>query len=155
MVEQYEVPEKTSLSKQKLYLTLFSGLVFLSSLTQIAIASNDLEDRTLSGLAVLLMGGTVVLGGGLLEWLIWLANPLYFVSIYLLIKGNSKAKATSIIATFVALSFSTWDNILVSTSGRTGKIDTLGTGYWLWVSSLVIFTVGALYIFRKIKVSTT
>lgn len=149
MDEQYKVPNHASSRKGKLYLITASGLFFLASLTQVALSSNDSEDKALSGFVIFLFGATAILGGGLLEWLIWLANPLYFMSIYMLVKGNNMAKITSILSTFVALSFSTWDNILVSTSGRMGKIDTLGAGYWLWVISLALLAIGVFYILRN------
>lgn len=149
MNDQYYTPKKMKLSKDKLYLLILSGIFFTASLTQTAIASADLEDKTLSGFALLIMGGTVILGGATLEWFIWLANPLYFISIFLLLKDDNRARITSTIATLIALSFSTWENILVSESGRTGKIDSLGYGYWTWVIGLFILTAGIIYLQRN------
>ncbi len=139
--------------KSKIYLTIISVSIYLFSLTQTAISSNALEDKTLSGLATLFIGGTVILGGGLLEWLIWLANPLYFLGIYHFFRQNKKAKLFSISASIIALSFSTWNEILVSESGRMGKIDNLNIGYWLWVLSLSIMAIGIFYLsFKEIKI---
>lgn len=125
----------------KIYV-IVSLAIFTVSLTQTAISSSEFEDKTLSGIATLVMGGLSVLGGGILEWLIWLANPLYFFSLYLFLKSKNKAKMYSLLSTTIALSFVTWNKILVSESGKLGNIDSLGLGYWLWVSSLAILTIG-------------
>ena len=125
----------------KIYV-IVSLAIFTVSLTQTAISSSEFEDKTLSCIATLVMGGLSVLGGGILEWLIWLANPLYFFSLYLFLKSKNKAKMYSLLSTTIALSFVTWNKILVSESGKLGNIDSLGLGYWLWVSSLAILTIG-------------
>ncbi|WP_223151131.1 hypothetical protein, partial [Flavobacterium sp. GP15] len=125
----------------KIYV-IVSLAIFTVSLTQTAISSSEFEDKTLSGIATLVMGGLSVLGGGILEWLIWLVNPLYFFSLYLFLKSKNKAKMYSLLSTTIALSFVTWNKILVSESGKLGNIDSLGLGYWLWVSSLAILTIG-------------
>ena len=125
----------------KIYV-IVSLVIFTVSLTQTAISSSEFEDKTLSGIATLVMGGLSVLGGGILEWLIWLANPLYFFSLYLFLKSKNKAKIYSLLSTTIALSFVTWNKILVAESGKLGNIDSLGLGYWLWVSSLAILTIG-------------
>jgi hypothetical protein len=129
------------IENRKFYV-LVSLIIYIISLTQTAISSNDLEDKTLSGIATLIMGGLSILGGGVLEWLIWLANPLYFFSVFLFLKSKNSAKIFSIVSTAIALSFATWNEILVSESARLGKIDSLGLGYWLWVISMIILAIG-------------
>jgi hypothetical protein len=129
------------IENRKFYV-LVSLFIYIISLTQTAISSNDLEDKTLSGIAALIMGGLSILGGGVLEWLIWLANPLYFFSIFLFLKSKNSAKIFSIVSTAIALSFATWNEILASESARLGKIDSLGLGYWLWVISMIILAIG-------------
>lgn len=88
------------------------------------------------------MGGLSILGGGLFEWIIWLANPLYFLSVITFFNKKGQAKVLSLVSTIVALSFLGWKKILVSESGRLGEIDSLDLGYWLWTLSLMTATIG-------------
>ena len=69
-------------SKYKKVILITSLTIYTLSLCSPAITSNELEDKTLYGIATLVMGGLSFLGGGILEWLIWLANPLYLLGIY-------------------------------------------------------------------------
>lgn len=139
------------ISSSKIYLITVSFIVYIISLTQDALSANFSENKTLLGIEALFAGGLVILGGGLLEWLIWLANPLYFLSILFLFKSDKRAKICSLLATILALSFMTWNEILVSESGHTEKINALGLGYWLWVLSLIILTIGIFLFIKKEK----
>lgn len=124
--------------------------IFIVSLTQKALTYSDFDGQgAYSSLSMFLMGGISVLGGGLLEWLIWLANPLYFISILLLLKRKKQSIKTSILATSVAFTFLFWKNILVSENGRNAEIVALKLGYWLWLSSLVVLTIGTIVYFEK------
>ena len=76
------------INKIKTYVSLISLTVFIVSLTQTALTYNDFDGQKIhSSLSLLFMGGLAILGGGLLEWFIWLANPLYVLAlIFLLIE---------------------------------------------------------------------
>ncbi|MBL0065623.1 MAG: hypothetical protein IPP38_11555 [Bacteroidetes bacterium] len=95
------------------------------------------------------MGGLAILGGGLLEWLIWLANPVYIFALIFFYKSNKTSKLVSIIATILALSFTTWKEILAAENGRTATIESLNLGYWLWVLSLTLLSIRTIYYFRQ------
>jgi hypothetical protein len=124
--------------------------VFVVSLTQTALTYNDYDGvKTHSSLTLLLMGGFSILGGGLLEWLVWLANPLYFMSIFFLYKSDKTSVKCSITSTAIASIFTTWKEILAAESGRTAKIQSLDLGYWFWLTSLAILTLGTIYYFRR------
>lgn len=97
------------------------------------------------------MGGLAILGGGLLEWIIWLANPLYFLAIIFLFKSNKTSIKFSVAATILALSFTTWKEILAAENGRTATVESLNLGYWLWVLSLTILSIGTIYYFRLLN----
>ena len=140
-----------NLNKIKINVLLISLTVFIVSLTQTALTYNDLDgQKTHSSLSLLFMGGLAILGGGLLEWFIWLANPLYFLGLILFIKSNKTSKKVSIAAAILALSFTTWKEILAAENGRTASIERLNLGYWLWTLSLTILTIGAFYYFRRL-----
>ena len=138
------------LNQLKICILLISLTIFIVSLTQSALTYNDFGgQKTISSLSLLLMGGLAILGGGLLEWFIWLANPIYFLAIIFFFKSNPKSKKFSMVSTTLAISFTTWNEILASENGRTATIETLNSGYWLWALSLIILTIGTLYYFRQ------
>jgi hypothetical protein len=125
--------------------------VFIVSLTQTALTYNDFDGQKIhSSLSLLFMGGLAILGGGLLEWFIWLANPLYVLALIFFFKSNKTSKVVSITATILALSFTTWKEILAAENGRTATIERLNLGYWLWVLSLTILSIGTIYYFRQL-----
>jgi hypothetical protein len=95
------------------------------------------------------MGAISFLGGGALEWIIWLANPLYIFALSLFIGSNRSSILIATMATAIALSFLGWHKILVAENGRMASIVGLSAGYWLWVSSLLILMIGSIGYFRK------
>ena len=159
--------------KLRVFVVLLPALIFCVSLTQNAIVYEYKGKQSHSSISVFLMGGTAILGGGLLEWLIWLANPIAFVSCIRFLKEtnlqyriepvlripipNPKPSShwISIIAAATAWSFSFWNEILAAESGTKGKILGFGSGYWLWVSSLIAlsFSINIYYLYLD-KVST-
>ena len=139
------------INKIKTYVSLISLTVFIISLTQTALTYNDFDGQKIhSSLSLLFMGGLAILGGGLLEWFIWLANPLYILALIFFFKSNKTSRMVSIVATFLALSFTTWKEILAAENGRTATIESLSLGYWLWVLSLTILSIGTIYYFRQL-----
>ena len=140
------------INKIKTYVSLISLTVFIVSLTQTALTYNDFDGQKIhSSLSLLFMGGLAILGGGLLEWFIWLANPLYVLALIFFFKSNKTSRVVSIVATFLALSFTTWKDILAAENGRTATIESLNLGYWLWVLSLTILSIGTIYYFRQLE----
>lgn len=139
------------INKIKTRISLISIIIFIISLTQNALTYNDFDGQKIhSSISLLFMGGLAILGGGLMEWFIWLANPLYVLALIFLFNDNKISAVVSIIATFLALSFTTWNEILVAENGRTATIERLNLGYWLWVLSLTILSIGSIYYFKQI-----
>lgn len=96
------------------------------------------------------LGWTFPLGGAIVPFVFWLANPTYLLAIYLIIKKNIKGLYLSCIAAFLALIFSQLDSIMTSESGSNSKITSLELGFYLWLTSFLILTTGtALNILRK------
>ncbi|MBD0256860.1 MAG: hypothetical protein ICV83_14170 [Cytophagales bacterium] len=115
--------------------------LYVSSLTQAAIAlRNPGGADHYHALMMLLAGAIGFLGGAIPEWIIWLANPLYFTSILLLFRRNKLGMKTSLAASLLAASFAGWNEILVSESGRNAPIIALEPGYYLWLAGLLILT---------------
>jgi hypothetical protein len=134
------------------YILALCLTVYIISLTQTAITYNDFDgQKTHSSISLLFMGGLAILGGGLFEWFIWLANPLYFVGLFLFFKTRKKSIYFSATATILSLSFTTWKEILAAENGRVAKIETLNLGYWLWTISLILLTIGTIYYFTRLK----
>jgi hypothetical protein len=123
---------------QELLLTFSLGL-FLFSPPQTAITYQDYkEPGSFSSLLLLAVGGIAILGGGLPEWFIWLANPLYVTAIFLLLRQHKNAPQVGLSAAVLAASFLLWEEVLVSENGRNAKITALELGYWLWLSSILL-----------------
>lgn len=139
---------KSNKTKDSIWVT--SVIVYIVSLTQTAIVYNDYDgQKTFSSVSILFMGAISFLGGGILEWIIWFANPLYIFSLSLFIGSNRSSVLAATAAAGIALSFIAWNRILVAENGRTASIVALSTGYWLWVSSLLILMIGSIWYFRK------
>lgn len=133
----------------KILIIIISLTVFFISLTKNAVTINCIEIETVPSLDYFLMGSTAFLGGGMLEQIIWFANPLSLISIYLLAINKKSAIKLSLSALFLAVSFSSWKEILGAESGSTAKIISLEMGYFLWVLSILILTIG-IFIYFKI-----
>lgn len=146
-------------TKLRIGTVLIPALIFGISLTQDAIVYKYQGTQTQSSISMFLMGGFAILGGGGLEWLTWLANPIAFFACVRFIKETnltikidpvlnipiplSKPSGhwLSLIATAIAWSFCFWNEILAAESGSTGKIYSFESGYWLWVSSLTVLSI--------------
>ncbi|TDQ25462.1 hypothetical protein [Tenacibaculum caenipelagi] len=87
-------------------------------------------------------GWTFPLGGAFLPFLIWCANPIYIFSIILTLKGKIKGLYFSLTASILGISFSLMETVMTSESGGTSRIKSLELGYKLWVSSLIVLTIG-------------
>ncbi len=125
-----------------------SAIVFIISLTQYAVTINHDIIESVSSWQYLTIGSVALFGGGTLEWLIWLANPLYVISIILFIKHYRLSMITAFLASFLAVLFLTWEEILIDEKGTSAKIIHFGLGYYLWVSSILILTTGIFIYFK-------
>jgi hypothetical protein len=144
--------------KKKMYWTdkpwkiaLISGALYAASLTQNAFTTKMLnKEEPLPAIDALLMGSTAILGGGLMEWFIWWANPLYFISLFQLMNDDRSAVRMGIVASSISFSFSMWTSILGSESGSQADIVHKGFGYWLWLLSMLTLTYGARKYFKRV-----
>ena len=130
---------------------IFTSLMFyILSLTQDAFVVNDMNvEKIFSSLEILVMGTFAFLGGGLLEQLIWNANPLYLLTIVFFLMDKPLAVKTGMGALILAALFLTWNEILVAESGRTAQISSLEWGYWLWLGSIASLCIGVLLYFYR------
>ncbi|WP_228409968.1 hypothetical protein [Chryseobacterium viscerum] len=101
---------------------------------------------------VFLMGPISFLGGGLFEFLVWTANGWFFISAVFCYKRYfSVSIILGLIAFLTASSFFFWKEILAAENGRMGRIYSLETGYFLWITSILFLTVGSVYSIIKSK----
>jgi hypothetical protein len=146
----------TNLTALKRYIILISLLIFIISLTQTAITYHDYDGtKTHDGISLFLVGGIVILGGGLPEWFVWLANPFYLIGIILFLKSKKLSRIFSALAILLALCFISFKEILAAENGRMATVQALNIGYWLWVASMAIFTIGTFYYFIQALENTT
>ena len=123
-------------------------ILFLISLFLPAIRMYDYDGIKYSrGYELLLIGSLSLLGGGLFEWIIWLANPLLFISILFVIRKKRSAIFISICAMCLAIAFSFKGNVLAAENGRTADIDLL-LGYYLWLSSFTLWALANIIYFK-------
>ena len=61
---------------------------------------------------------------------------------------NVNSLKFSITALILAVSFSSWNSLLGAESGTQAKILSLEFGYYLWILSMLILTIGTYYYFK-------
>ena len=126
-------------------LIILSIIVFIISLFQPAFfIDREDSDAYSNSLFLLALGWMSFLGGGFVPFIIWLANPIYVISIFLINKSIKFGIITSLVSILLALIFSNLNSILTSESGTTSKITELGLGFYLWISSFVILFVSSI-----------
>ncbi|MDN3676622.1 hypothetical protein QWY90_04780 [Flavobacterium paronense] len=134
----------------KILTIILSLLIFFISLNKNAVTIDYQGIKTVPSLDYFFMGSIAFLGGGLLEEIIWLANPLSLISIFLLLMNKRSSYKLSLSALILAVSFSSWNELLGAESGASAKIISLELGYYLWVLSILILTIGT-YIYFKLQ----
>ena len=87
------------------------------------------------------LGWMSFLGGYILGTIIWLSNPIYLFSMFL-IMNKKDGFYWSLLSTILALIFSQLNSIMTSESGTYTKISSLETGYKFWLASFVVLTIG-------------
>lgn len=128
---------------------LISSMVFLISLTQNCVIYQYFGNVNYPSYSALLFGWMHFVGGGFWEGVVWLANPLFALGLYLLFKKNFKAIFPLIIASLLALIFLSFENLRMTKSGRIAPIIELELGYFLWLISILFATFYSIFI--KIK----
>jgi len=133
---------------------VLSLILFLISLTQPAFFIDRKEDPNAysNGFVLFLLGWMSFLGGAFIPFVIWLANPFFFLSIYFTIRKKSVGCITALSSTCLAIVFSQLTTVMTSESGSSSMITGFGLGFKLWLSSFVVLTIGLLthfFLFKK------
>jgi hypothetical protein len=132
----------------KMLTITISLALYLYSFSYDAFSYNYQGIKNMSSLEAFLMGSIALLGGGNFEWLIWLANPLCFIAILCLMFDKKSALYFASVSIVLSLSFLSSNTILAAESGARGEILSVKSGYYIWLSSIVIFTIG-IYLYFK------
>ncbi|WP_133121686.1 hypothetical protein [Chryseobacterium sp. PMSZPI] len=115
---------------------------FLLSLCFNALVVQDYDGiKKYSGLELFLSGFFAFLGGGIFETLVWSSNILALNSLFFSKKYPQIGILFSFLAFGVSISFIKWNEILVSESGRNGKIIELDSAYWIWIFSILLLNI--------------
>jgi hypothetical protein len=83
-------------------------------------------------------GWTFPLGGAFIPFCFWLANPIYIMSIILIIRKKVNGFYFSFIPVCIAIIFSQMESIMASESGSNTDITSLELGYKLWLTSFAV-----------------
>lgn len=115
------------------------GLIYLSSLTMECYLVDGIASIGSFGLIAFLLGW---LNFNLIG-LIWLANPLFLLSLFLFFFSNKPKLAliSSSVASILAISFTQIDEIIKNEGGFTGQITEYLLGYWLWTIAIILMTI--------------
>lgn len=149
-------------SRLKTIIVILSLLVFMLSLTQNAYCTGNCA----SGLLAFLTGwlGMVVELGDIISSvlekdapfntelgssLIWLANPLYFASLFFFSISGRAGLLFSVITLLTMACFPLFSQVLINEAGHYGTIKSLEPGYYLWLGSAAILFFGSLILLVK------
>ncbi len=115
--------------------------MFAASLTQKGFHTAGDEPGDWSPGLYLLLIGPLSLLAGIFEWF---ANPFLLAAwIFSWFGKNKIALPLALLATGVIVAFLLRETIIVSEAPTYAKITGYAAGYWLWLSSAVIATLGA------------
>jgi len=123
-----------------------SVLIFLISLTQVCMVYQYFGIVNYPSYLAFLVGWTHFGVGGFWEGCIWLANPLYFIGLFLLYKKNDRAFLPFICSSILVLTFLSFETLTMTRSGRIAPIIELKSGYFLWLTSILFITFSSLYL---------
>ncbi|WP_104383020.1 hypothetical protein [Sphingobacterium sp. HMA12] len=124
---------------------LLSIILFIASLAMPAffIDRPNAKPEAMDSLTIVLTGWMYPLGGAIIPFLFWCANPIYLFSICTVLNRNKKAAFyISLVPCLIALAFTQMDKIMASESGSESAITSLAAGYFLWLSSFLVLTIG-------------
>ena len=133
-------------SSCQIIVSVISIAILICSFTQPAfyIDRQGSQDAWSNSLFLFFLGWLFLLGGGLIPTLIWLANPIYFLSLALSLKGKKIGIYLSLVSVILAIIFSLLESIITSESGAHSKIVSLELGYKLWLTSFLVLAFGTI-----------
>ena len=131
-----EVPQEYDKLLQK-RIKQISMILFVLSLTQKAYCTTT---SCSDSIMVFLLGWAAIFSTG--AGICWFANPLLFVSWFLLEKNLKIAMFLSMTSTLLAFFFLMFSSIVDNEGAIPHPIISYNAGYWLWVCSTVTMLIG-------------
>ena len=132
--------------KQMKIFFLISVILFVVSLTQKTFCIDGVcEARGILNLFTGWLGVIYTKGGSNA----WLANPLLILSWFFLTRRPKLALTFSLLAFFFALRFYFQETIIKNEAGMIGKITNYKSGYWFWLSSIVVVVLATFFLIFK------
>ena len=142
MVSSNPQPSSSRMAFQHVVIFTSCALFVLSVFQPAFYIGRKDYDAYADGKFLVFLGWMSFLGGNFLAFMIWLANPLFAIAVFLIIKRESLGFYLSIAACLIALSFSLLDSTMTSESGSYSKITSLENGYKLWALSMLVLACG-------------
>ena len=134
-----------SSSPMKMLIIGISLCFLIASFTKpIIYTATDGSDSFYSSSILVFFLGWLGFLGGFTEFIFWLANPLYFLALYLFVTNRKGGLFVSIIASMIAISFSFKSTIKKDEGGGRIAIHSFGEGYIFWLTAILILTIGIL-----------
>ena len=144
--------------KSRIMIAILSSIIFYISCWcpafEVIISP---QNNVINGFSCLFVGGLGLFLCEICLWnIIWLANPIYIISILLFVlldskKGQNIALILCLCSITMGLSFSLCPSILIGESGLPDDVGTLYIGYYLWVFSFVVLLIGILLHRKRIS----
>ncbi|WP_300671155.1 hypothetical protein [Soonwooa sp.] len=127
-------------------LVILSVVLFVISLFCPAFFIDRVDrDAYSNSFYLLIIGWMGLLGGAIIPFLIWLANPLYIFSILLVTSREKAGVLFALIPVVLAVVFANLDTIITSESGASSRITELGSGYILWLLSFIVLFAASIF----------
>ena len=144
--------------KSRIMIAILSSIIFYISCWcpafEVIISP---QNNVINGFSCLFVGGLGLFLCEICPWnIIWLANPIYIISILFFVlfdskKGQNIALILCLCSITMGLSFSLCPSILIGESGLPDDVGTLYIGYYLWVFSFVVLLIGILLHRKRIS----
>jgi hypothetical protein len=114
-----------------------SIIIFGISLFQNCFCTNG----CISSFVAVLFGFLGITTGGIAN-LCWVANPLLYMSWMTFYKDTKSSLIYSLLASVISFMFIFATRVAVDEGGSPRRIQSLEIGYWLWLSSILIISIG-------------
>jgi glucan phosphoethanolaminetransferase (alkaline phosphatase superfamily) len=135
-----------SISKVKWTFITMSVVLLVLSFTQTPFKMVKDEGEIQYSLLLFLFGWVGIFFGSF-STISWLANPLLVFSWISSTKNNGISIFASVFSTLLALFFlGVKEMVGGSETPSSSQLVVIGAGYWLWLSSIIVFTIGTFVI---------
>lgn len=125
--------------KARLIFILLSVSLFIFSLFRNCYLVEDKETVGSIGLFALLFG----FFNASQSFVVWFANPIYFISIFLFYSDKKTSRITSFLSIFLGLLFLVLNKVLINEGGTVGQVEEYLSGYWFWIASFIVLFFGS------------